>query len=33
MLTTHLQREHGIDPDEIANAPILDGTDPREEGS
>lgn len=33
MIATHLGLEHGIDPQEIADAEVLDGTDPRVEGS
>lgn len=27
MIAYHLVHEHGIDPEDIANAPIIDGTD------
>lgn len=31
MIVLHLAEVHGIDPDEIAYAPVLDATDPRDE--
>ncbi len=32
MIAIHLEKVHGIDPREIAEAPIFDSTDPRDEG-
>jgi hypothetical protein len=32
MIARHLEAVHGVDPQAIANAPIVDRTDPRDAG-